>query len=257
METRIYATSLARRTWLRARQLFGGRERRRRRLVRAFVSRHGLTVRGGPFEGMTYVDRAVGPVLNLVPRLLGAYERELHAAIREVVREAPSVVVNVGSADGYYAVGLALRLPAAKVYAFDVDPYQRSLCGELARANDVADRVRLGPKCDTSRLLRLPQRGAFVLVDCEGCEIDVLRPDRIPLLRRSKVVVEIHERTQPAAASEIPARFSETHELCVIHPEPRRVQDYPDVRGLGPGAHELVLDEFRLQNVRWALFTPR
>jgi len=236
--------------------VLGGRERRRLRLVREFVRRYGLTVRGGPFEGMTYVDRAVGSVLNLVPRLLGAYERELHGAIEEAVREAPSTVVDVGSADGYYAVGLALRLPAATVYAFDPDRFQRSLCGEVARVNGAAARVRQGGGCDASTLLTLPLRDAFVVVDCEGCEVELLDPERVPLLRRSKVLVELHEHVEPTAA-EIPARFSATHDLHLISPEPRRAEDYPELSELGPDAGELVLEEFRQQAARWALLTPR
>ena len=101
------------------------------------------------------------------------------------------------------------------------------------------------------------EQGAFVLVDCEGCEIELLHPDRVPLLCHSKVLVELHEFSEPPATTEIPARFSETHDARLIDLEPRRVDDYPELRGLGEGAHKLVLDEFRLHNLRWALFTPR
>ena len=82
------------------------RARRVAAVTRRFVAWHGLTVSGGPFAGLAYPDRAP---ISLVPKLLGIYERELHGAIEAAIRAQPGLIVNVGAADGYYAVGLARR----------------------------------------------------------------------------------------------------------------------------------------------------
>src|SRR4051795_10844916 len=79
------------------------RSRRVAAVTRRFVAWHGLTVSGGPFAGLVYPDRTP---ISLVPKLLGIYERELHGAIEAAIRAQPDVIVNVGAADGYYAVGL-------------------------------------------------------------------------------------------------------------------------------------------------------
>src|SRR3954471_17960548 len=89
------------RRWRRAQGAY--RSWRVARVTRRFVDWHGLTVSGGPFAGPTYPAR---PPLPLAPKLLGIYERELHGAIEAAIRAAPETIVNVGSADGYYAVGL-------------------------------------------------------------------------------------------------------------------------------------------------------
>ena len=89
------------------------------RVTERFVAWHGLTVSGGPFAGLTYPDREP---ISLVPKLLGIYERELHGAVEAAVLGQPEVIVNVGAADGYYAVGLARRCPSATVHAFEADP---------------------------------------------------------------------------------------------------------------------------------------
>ena len=58
---------------------------------------------------------------SCVPKLIGSYEEEVHPIIEEIIRRRYSIVVNIGCAEGYYAVGFALRIPDAIVYAFDVD----------------------------------------------------------------------------------------------------------------------------------------
>ena len=78
------------------------------------------TVLSGPFKGMRYPLRSSGQG-GLLPKLLGTYERELSPAIERLISDRPTLVVNVGAAEGYYAVGLALRAPQAQVIAFEME----------------------------------------------------------------------------------------------------------------------------------------
>src|SRR3954454_23679734 len=114
------------------------RSRRLAAVTRRFVAWHGLTVSGGPFARLVYPDRAP---ISLVPKLLGIYERELHGAVEAAIRARPAVIVNVGAADGYYAVGLPRRCPAAAVHAFEADAAAADLCRRVAAANGVDVRV--------------------------------------------------------------------------------------------------------------------
>src|SRR5262245_23301735 len=118
--------------WRRAQGAW--RSRRAARATRRFAAWHGLTVSGGPFAGLRYPG--LEP-LSLGPKLLGLYERELHGAVEDAIRAQPGVIVNVGAADGYYAVGLARRCPDARVVAYEADPAQRALLQRVASANGV------------------------------------------------------------------------------------------------------------------------
>ena len=106
------------------------------------LARSGSTVLSGPFKGMEYPVRTVEGSRSA--RLLGAYEASLAPVIEEIVTKAYPLVIDVGSAEGYYAVGLARRLPKARVLARDANPKAQALCAVLAEANGVADRVEIG-----------------------------------------------------------------------------------------------------------------
>lgn len=110
-----------------------------------------LTVRSGPFKGMRYPEgRSTGSAL--IPKILGCYERELHEVFEEVCQQRYSAIVDIGCAEGYYAVGLAMRLQHANVYAFDTDRAARDLCREMARTNCVLDRLAVEGRCDSDAL---------------------------------------------------------------------------------------------------------
>ena len=207
------------------------RARRVAAVTRRFVAWHGLTVSGGPFAGLIYPDQQP---LTLAPKLLGIYERELHPAIEAAIRAQPDVIVNVGAADGYYAVGLARRLPAATVIAYEADAGQRELCRRVAAANGVAIELRgtAGPG---------NVEGAdLVVMDCEGCERALLKP---PL--PATIIVELHDFVHPGVGGEIAARFAATHEVQIVPTGPQ------------PPHGELLLSEYRPGPMRWAVLTPR
>src|SRR5262245_60848059 len=93
-----------------------------------------LVVRRGPFAGMKYPSVArLGSAC--FPKLLGVYERELHPILNSIKDRRYTEILNIGCAEGYYAVGLAMWNPSAKVLAFDIDPRQTAFCADLAALN--------------------------------------------------------------------------------------------------------------------------
>jgi hypothetical protein len=231
------------------------RERRRGRARRRFVDAHGLTVRHGPFAGMRYVDRA-RKLPNIVSKLLGSFEWELHEAIEQIVAARPRALLNIGSAHGYYAIGLARRLPESRIYALELLARQRSLCLEIAEANGVADRIRVGGACDVAALRALPEDPTAVVCDCEGCEIDLLRPELVPFLRTAIVVVELHEAAGEAAVEELLSRFAGSHERRIREYGDSPAPSYPELMQLPEAERQLVARERRAEVTRWAVLTP-
>ena len=93
----------------------------------------------------------------LLPKLVGSYEAELVAVIGAVVAAHPPVVVDLGAAEGYYAVGLARALPNAEVHAFELDEQARRACQRLADLNGVT--VHLHGAASASALASVPLGG--------------------------------------------------------------------------------------------------
>lgn len=225
--------------------------------TQSFVEAHGTTVLHGPLAGMDYTLAAGWGTGDLVSKLAGAYELEIRPAFERWVREEPKVVVDVGSAEGYYAVGLARALPRAKVYAFDTDPVPRGRCAALAAANGVGDRVETLGECTPESLSELPETSVALLADCEGYERVLLDPRRAPQLAGWDIVVELHEFMDPNIASDLVTRFEATHDIELIAQLPRTGEEAPELASLSPAERRTVLDEHRPEQMRWAVMRPR
>lgn len=232
-----------------------------RHITKRWVAERGLTVRGGPFEGLQYDPSAVGFAEILVGKLIGAYERELHPTIRSIqADEGIDTVVNIGCAEGFYAVGLARSAPRLRVHAYDLSPTMRRLCRGMAVRNGVAERIAIRARCDVDALRTLAGPRSLILADCEGCELELLRPDAVPGLREATVLVELHDFENPDTTSTILERFEATHSAEVITAEPRFIVEHPEpgeLPGISPVEHELALLEFRPNLMRWAVLRPR
>lgn len=209
-----------RRLWRRYRPLWAWQRSATARATLPVIRQQGLEVAAGPFRGMRYPEEAVGRATWLAPKLLGTYEGELEDVLANVIAEHPPNIVNIGAGEGFYAVGLALRSPDSRVYAFETDTGERRLCRSMAKRNGVSERVVVEGTCDLVHLSRLAARignePSFVLCDCEGCELHLLRMDAVPFLESATLLVELHPSADPMIPSVIAAQFRSTHELITI-----------------------------------------
>jgi hypothetical protein len=223
----------------------------------AFIARYGLRVQSGPFRGMRYVRRSHGSAL--LPKLVGSYEAELHHVIRTLVDRDPATVIDVGCAEGYYAVGLALRLPRAVTYAFDIAAGARERCRELAERNGVEDRVFVEGECTPARLQELLGPRSLVVCDCEGAEVELLDPEEAPALRMADLLVELHDdqRLDVDVTATLVGRFRESHDVTLVRLAKRDPERYPVLSFLAPGSQRLALHEDRTPEQQWLFLTPK
>lgn len=224
-------------------------DRRLASVSRMLEKQCGLVVQGGPFGGMAYVSEAV--CSSLVPKLLGSYEAELHGLLTQILTRDYETIIDVGCAEGYYAVGLGLRLPGARVHAFDIDPWARELCTKLAQANDVADRVIVEGECNHERLNSLIRGRTLIVCDCEGCELQLLNPELAPEIKKSDLIVELHDMIDPNITPTILARFSASHDITLIDTEERDVDAYPILKDFDLLTRRTALAEFRDSPMQW------
>lgn len=212
-------------------------------------------VQRGPFKGLRF-PRSVDLVLNL-QKVLGSYELELNPVIERLILQSFATVINIGAAEGYYAVGMAMRLPQAKVFAFEMDEAARQRCAETVRLNRVDSRVTVLGKCDTQSLVTLPIEEALLVVDCEGAELDILSEEISSRLTGASLLVELHDALRPGCSRTIWQRFGKTHDMKFITAEPREAQQFPVLNGLRSRQQELALYENRLGIQEWVVMRPK
>jgi len=249
-----YANRPGREPEQRLGDLLGLTARYRADALAARLLRANPRVRSGPFAGM--VLPVGGTEGCLAPKLLGCYESELHEPIAARVCAGYHAVINIGCAEGFYAVGLARALPGATVHAFDSDERAQRACRETASANGVADRVEIGGTLDPDGLERLcaalaAKGDVLVVCDIEGAEAELLDPTRAPSLARTDLLVELHPMFVAGCDALITQRFTATHEMARIGQRGRDDGAFPEIGGWSQLDRFLALWEFRPPENDW------
>ena len=212
-------------------------------------------VAGGPFKGMKLTEKALETYH--APLLLGSYEHELHGFFEQAAQAGYKRILNIGCSVGYYAVGLALRMPTVIVDAFDINAEARADCAALAALNGVQDRVRVQGEFRGEAFADYLQDKALAVVDIEGAETALMNPDAYPALRRIDMLIEMHDTVESSTSRALVQRFTASHDIHVI---PNRAT-LPDLAGIVPSGtyidpfdHLLLGWECRDGPTPWGLF---
>jgi hypothetical protein len=219
---------------------------------------------------MRYVDGSVGSAY--LPKLLGTYERELAHVIEEACSLRPELIIDLGAAEGYYAVGLALRNPEARIVAFEQKASGRAALQEMAKINRVLDRMEIHGRCQPAdlqlrlvarrrELARVIARPCLVVCDVEGDEQVLLDPVAVPSVRAAFVLVETHDFICPGILDELRRRFAPSHDIQYIWQCPRTRAEFP-FRSPGtwlfPKSYlDWAVSEWRPVRMSWLWMKPR
>jgi ribosomal protein L11 methylase PrmA len=232
----------------------------RRQELLPFVFAHTQgQVQTGPFKGVTLLPQYMWGDGDTAAKLLGVYENELHEFVESAVAAAPDAVINVGCAEGYYSIGLAHRLKTVSVLAVDVDARAAAIVQATAEANQLnniavvtqtVDAAWLQSKCSQSRL-------PFVVMDCEGAELELLSLDQVPALAHSLILVESHDCIDPSITSTLIERFRSSHTIQTVSQTVKDAYQFEFLHALSDCDKWALVHEGRPSTMSWLYMVPK
>ena len=220
-----------------------------------------LKVLHGVFAGMKYPGKlSIGS--GFFPKLLGSYEKEIEPVLETICDSNYSEIVDIGCAEGYYAVGLAMRIKTAKIFAFDANTKANRLCQAMAELNGVSERVITGSFCDADTLINLPlTEKALIVSDCEGYEKELFTNNNLPFLARHELLIEVHDFIDIEISSYLRKIFESTHSIQVFSSiddiKKAQLYEYKELEGLSLEEKKQILDEYRPAIMEWFYLKPR
>ena len=231
--------------------------------TRRYLHESGGVVHSGPFRGLRYIKKAHGSAL--APKIAGSYERELHPYLTRIVNLRPDVLIDIGAAEGYYAVGAAFANWCPHIVAFETEAEARLAFAKLMALNKIPQgQITLRGQCtlaDFAATLDGAVRPAAI-IDVEGYEVFLLDPLRLPLLARCTLLVEHHDFLIAGLRDTLIDRMRPTHEHEIIDQQPRGGHELAGAshlfRALPDALRSRVLREQRpFSRHGWLWFTPR
>jgi hypothetical protein len=215
-------------------------------------------IAAGPFKGLNYPSLEAGG-FTIAPKLFGTYEIEIQGFVEEICNGKYSTIINIGCAEGYYAVGFALRISDINVYAYDINEKARELCLEMATTNSVKDKIKI-EEIFTMRTIHtiISKNPGFIFCDCGGAEEFIFYNDGenwLNLITNFDLLIEIHDNVHPGISKYIYNLFSESHDIQIINSVNDQLRpkifDCPTISDKNSDIKEKLMAERRLGAVSW------
>ncbi len=171
----------------------------------------------GPFKGIKYIDIEITEA-SLLPKIVGCYERQLHPIIQRPSFEKYKQIIDIGCAEGYYALGLAKKLPGAKVFAYDINVADLEKLHALAKHNGITN-IDTFEKFDDNELKKFDLNNkTLIFCDCEGYEFELFNTKTIDNLKNVDLIIEVHDfNVEKINAKKLFDLFSKTHDIEVVN----------------------------------------
>ena len=163
---------------------------------------------------MKYISESVGSCH--MPKILGIYENEIYPTLLNFLSNS-DLFVNIGAAEGYYAVGSAIKYPNLNIIAFEMDKTGRQYISNLKKRNNV-DNVEIRKKFTDVDFFGI-QKSAYnritYLIDIEGEEINIFSKYHNHF-NNSYFIIELHDRVSNKIESYLKRFDSNTHNTYII-----------------------------------------
>ena len=217
-----------------------------------------LTVLNGLFKGMKYPEfYSAGS--SLYAKLIGSYESELSGCLTDLFLNNYSEIIDVGCAEGYYAIGMAIKNPNARIFAYDIDSEAIIAAKKMAEINSVSSQLTFNSIFTSETLSDFSFTGkGLVLSDCEGFEIELFTQQSVKNLKNCDVLIELHDLYNELITPNLENVFKESHDVKYIYSENTFVK--LNNLGLKGDLSDSDIKSFFLERngiMQWALYTPK
>ena len=170
------------------------RERQERISLEVFDLLDGV-VKYGPFKGLKLDKDTWWGKLDLGSQCLGLYEKEILDQIGSIDSNKYQTFIDIGAADGYYAIGMLTSRIAKKTICFEQAQKGREAISEKWKNNGSVGELLVLGEANTKSLTDIDPsdlNNAIVLIDIEGGEFDFLNSDTLKALSSCLIFIEIH-----------------------------------------------------------------
>jgi len=229
---------------------------RRKRISRELFARLHGQVAHGAFAGMKLDSAPAWGRSDLGAMLLGCYELEIIEELHGEEFNSRSHFVDIGAADGYYAVGCLRNGRFKTADCFEVTSAGRETIARNAKVNKVDDKLRIFGVADQTLPKLLGDTNwsdTIVLCDIEGGEFDLFNDTFLRELKGAMILIEIHNWVE-----DFWERYSKFLQCASSHYSIRFIErssfpkhKIPELHGLSDDNRLLMLSEGRPNVMRF------
>lgn len=233
----------------------------RRYISLRFYKHHNGVIAHGPFAGQLLPEVIHWGHADLAAMILGVYEQEILTELTKAPPKRQSLLINIGAADGYYAIGLIRGGYFARAVCYEMEALGQETIRQAAARNSVKDQIEVRGKASVELWSTFDDTelcDATVLCDIEGGEYEVFNREVFKALRHCKIIIETHRwaETESRNTRSLAQESSSTHQTRLITMGARDLSSFPELSALDDTARWLMCSEGRPYRMEWLCLDP-
>ena len=235
----------------------------------------------GPFKGMKLNKDIWWSKNDRITQTLGTYEEHILESLIDFRNKGATRLIDIGAADGYFAVGMAYAKIYKNVYAFEIEQQGRYRIAENAYANGCKDSLIIQGEATHSSLAEIldGEKKSTILIDIEGDVYNFLDEKMLRLLRGNYIICELHaflvkrENFVPNGLelfddfydeikgieleNNLISRASEFFDVSIVKRESYDPNRFEELDKLYDEERLVAIGESRHSNMKWMILTPK
>lgn len=236
-------------------------ERRSRVSLEVYDMNRGI-VNHGPFKGMQLSGEPSWGRDDLGSMVMGFYEKEILDWVEQNCSGKFTHFVDVGAADGYYAVGLVGYQGFKSAVCFEINEGSHEVIRENAKLNNCSEKISICGEASFSEFQKIKHifnEDCLILCDIEGGEFALWDVELFETCKRATIIIEVHHWVEnfPEKYENFLTSASRFFDISIIPDAVRDVNALSELRELTDDNRYLLLSERRPAKMRFLLMQPR
>lgn len=237
------------------------RERQERISLEVFDSVNGQ-VKYGPFTGLHLNRETWWGKLDLGSQCLGLYEKELLDFIETLPDDRFSHFIDIGAADGYYAIGMLVSKKINHCICFEQSEKGQQTILTNWQRNQAPGKLKiLGEANELSLSSLRPEelQRSLVLIDIEGFEFELLSKAFLAKLQACTIIIEVHNWVENFLEKYAQLLRNAHHffDIEMVERIDRTTSHLPELRDMTDDNRLLFTSERRPCMMRFLKLTPK
>lgn len=221
----------------------------------------GSKVAYGIFSGMVLPKDIWWTENDRFVKLAGEYEAHVADKLAILAKKYKHFI-DIGAADGYFAVGLLQAKLFETCTCFEISMKGREVIASNAKLNGVSDQIEILQEgnCETIKAVISKFGPSAVLCDIEGAEFDLFDETLLQALSDSTVIMELHDDVidyYKDSRDGLIRRARSTFDITFLMRHNPRVNELLELETWSDIKRLLAFDECRPRRMNWLLLTPK
>jgi hypothetical protein len=222
----------------------------------------GWVVQYGHFKGLLLRPDFKWGKYDLASMILGLYESQVVSELMKLSAEKETLI-DIGSADGFYAAGLLKFSSIKNAFLFEMDKESQASTEKTILLNNIGKDFTIFGKANLNSIEVLLGKNvdfnkSLILCDIEGAELELFTGLDPQIFAQATLMIETHIKEYGHfGLDKLYGYFQETHNLTWLTAGPRNLDGIKELSLLNDDSRWLICSEGREFPGLWLVCKPQ